>query len=106
MYSNVGTPHKIGVMPKYTITPYTKARAAKLGVTVKQSARSGKKLDVYKGGKKVASVGAVGYGDYPTFVKTRGKAFAAARRSAYKTRHQKDRRVKGTPGWYADQLLW
>ncbi len=90
----------------YRIKPYTFRRARALGVTVKPSTRKGKKIDVFKNGKKVASVGAIGYGDFPTFTMQRGKVFADKRRKAYKQRHQKDRMRRGTPGYYADQLLW
>lgn len=90
----------------YKITAYTKSQAKKLGVEVRKSTVKGKKIDVYKNGKKIASVGALGYGDYPTFMKSKGKAHAEKRRSAYKKRHSKDRSKKGTPGYYADKLLW
>lgn len=90
----------------YSITRYTYQRAKELGVTVKPSTIKGKKIDVFKGGKKVASVGALGYGDYPTFLKKFGKEFADRRRKAYKFRHEKDRHVRGSNGWYADNLLW
>lgn len=90
----------------YRITEYTKRQARKLGVTVKPSTVDGKKIDVYKKGEKVASVGAIGYGDYPTFIARKGKAYADARRRLYKMRHQKDRHKSGTPGYYADKLLW
>ena len=90
----------------YTITAYTRRQAKKHGVTVKKSKVKGKKIDVFKNGEKVASVGALGYGDYPTFMRTKGKEFANKRRKAYKKRHQKDRTKRGTPGWYADKLLW
>ena len=73
---------------------------------MKKSKVKGKKLDVFKNGKKVASVGALGYGDYPTFIRTKGKEYANKRRKAYKKRHQKNRTNRGTPGWYADKLLW
>tara|TARA_R110000851_G_scaffold86327_5_gene187469 strand:+ start:16607 stop:16885 length:279 start_codon:yes stop_codon:yes gene_type:complete len=90
----------------YIITAYTREQAKKYGVTVKKSKLKGKKIDVFKNGEKVASVGALGYGDYPTFTRTKGKEFANKRRKAYKKRHQKDRTKRGTPGWYADKLLW
>lgn len=90
----------------YVITAYTKRQAKRLGVQVQPSQVKGKKLDVFKAGKKVASVGALGYKDYPTFLKEEGAAVATAKRRAYKQRHQKDRLRKGTPGYYADQLLW
>jgi len=90
----------------YKITDYTKKQAKRLGVVVKPSSVAGKKIDVYKGSIKVASVGALGYSDYPTYTKNMGKKYADERRRLYKIRHQKDRLKKETNGWYADQLLW
>jgi hypothetical protein len=90
----------------YTITSYTKRKARQLGVQVRPSTNKKKKVDVYKNGKKIASIGARGYGDYPTFMKTHGQAFANKKRRLYKQRHQKDRRKKNTNGYFADQLLW
>lgn len=91
----------------YTITKYTRDRAKKLGVVVKPSEVKGKKLDVFnKKGEKVASIGALGMGDYPTFMREKGKDYADVRRRLYKQRHQKDRHKRGTAGYYADQLLW
>lgn len=94
----------------YTITQYTRQKARNLGVTVKLSSNPKKKLDVFKkvNGKtrKIASVGATGYGDYPTFMRTEGKESANRHRRHYKMRHEKDRHIKGTAGYYADKLLW
>jgi len=91
----------------YKILPYTQAQARRLNVRVKPSSRKGKKIDVYDGkGKFVTSVGARGYLDYPTYKKLFGKTVADQRRKLYKARHEKDRKVKGTPGYFADQLLW
>jgi hypothetical protein len=91
----------------YRITSYTKGRAKALGVTVKPSTVKGKKIDVFnKKGDKLASIGAIGYGDYPTFVKTKGLDYADSRRHMYKIRHEKDRHKRGSAGYYADQLLW
>jgi len=91
----------------YTITKYTRDKAKKLGVIVKPSEVKGKKLDVFnKKGEKVASIGALGMGDYPTFMREKGKDYADVRRRLYKQRHQKDRHKRGTAGYYADQLLW
>ena len=39
----------------YKILPYSYKRARKLGVTIKPSRTKGKKIDVYKGQKKIAS---------------------------------------------------
>jgi hypothetical protein len=91
----------------YQIKQYSYKRAKRLGVTIKPSRVKGKKLDVFdKDGKKLASIGALGMNDYPTFIQKAGKEFADRRRKAYKTRHEKDRHVKGTAGYYADQILW
>jgi len=93
-------------MSTYRITDYTKQQAKKLGVIVKASSLKGKKIDVFKNGQKVASVGAIGYSDYPTYMRTKGKAYADERRRLYKIRHAKDRNVKNSDGYYADKLLW
>lgn len=90
----------------YNISTHTKTQARKLGVQVKPSKLKGKKIDVFKDGKKVASVGAIGYGDYPTFKRTKGKKYADERRRLYKIRHNKNRNKRGTPSYYADKLLW
>lgn len=91
----------------YTIKKYSYAQAKKLGVTIKPSKTLGKKIDVFnKEGKKLASIGALGYGDYPTFMQKAGKDYADKRRKAYKTRHEKDRHARGTAGYYADKILW
>jgi len=91
----------------YTITKYTRDKAKKLGVVVKPSSVKGKKIDVFnKKGDKLASIGALGMGDYPTFMREKGKDYANVRRRLYKDRHEKDRHKRGTAGYYADQLLW
>jgi len=84
-------------MSGYTISQYTRSQAKKLGVQVRRSTSKG---------KKIASVGALGYKDYPSFMKSHGKSYANKRRSAYKKRHSKDRSKKGSRGYYADKLLW
>lgn len=90
----------------YEITDYSYQQAKRLGVTIKPSTNKKKKIDVFKDGDKIASIGAMGYGDYPTFTKEKGKEFADKKRQLYKKRHEKDRHIKGTAGYFADQLLW
>lgn len=95
----------------YKITKYTKLMAKELGVTVKLSKVKGKKIDVFKDGKKIASVGAIGYNDFPTLLEKEKlgkieKGAADRRRRLYKIRHESDRHKLGTPGYYADKLLW
>ena len=93
-------------MKQYKITYYTRLKAKELGVTVKPSTVKGKKIDVFKNGKRVASIGALGYGDFPTFLKEKGEEYALNKQKLYKQRHEKDRHKIGSPGYYADQLLW
>jgi hypothetical protein len=76
-----------------------KRNAKRIGVDVKASTRKGKKLDVLKQGKKVASIGAVDYDDYTVHGDKK-------RKTNYKKRHDKYRHKKGTPSYYADQILW
>ena len=90
----------------YNIKQYTHDQAKRLGVVVKPSSLSGKKIDIFKGNQKIASVGASGMNDYPTYIQTKGKAYADERRRLYKIRHEKTRHVKGSPSYYADKLLW
>jgi hypothetical protein len=44
--------------------------------------------------------------DYPSHMQKKGLAFAKTRRRLYKMRHERDRHVKGSRGWFSDQLLW
>jgi hypothetical protein len=90
----------------YQITQYSKDQAKKLNVTIKPSDKKNKKIDVYKNGEYVVSIGDSRYKDYPTFRKEDGEEIANKRRLAYKKRHEKYRHIKGTASWFADQLLW
>ena len=90
----------------YRIKTGQRDAARRLGVVIRPSTVKNKKLDVFKGGKKVASVGAMGYKDFHLYTKEKGKDFAEKRRRLYKIRHQKNRGKVGTPSYYADKLLW
>ena len=94
----------------YSITKYTRDKAKQIRVLVKPSTNKTKKIDVYKKIKgkeyKIASIGAAGMNDYPTYIKKNGLKYAKTRRRLYKIRHNKDKKTRGTSGWYADKLLW
>ena len=90
----------------YEIKPYTEQQAKRLGVSVRPSTNPKKKVDVFEGGKKVASIGAIGFSDYPTYLKEEGKAVAEERQRLYKIRHSKTMNKIGTPSFYASRLLW
>ena len=87
----------------YTITSYTKNKAKLENVKIKPSSIKNKKIDVFKDNKKIVSIGDINYSDYPTYLKTNGKAFADERKRLYYKRHQKDNRLAGH---YAKVLLW
>jgi len=93
-------------MSKYKILPYSYDKAKKLDVVILPSSNPKKKIDVFKDSKKVASIGAYGYPDYPTHIKTEGKTYADERRRLYKARHQKTRTKVGSNSWWADQIIW
>jgi len=91
----------------YLISTYTKNKAKKLNVIVLSSDKKNKKIDVYSVyGKFIVSIGNPNYLDYPNYIKKYGKKIADERKRLYKIRHKKDRLIKGTAGYYADQLLW
>ena len=90
----------------YRIKKLQYKRAKSLGVAIKPSTKKGKKIDVFKNGKKVASIGAKGYNDYATYIEKKGINYANVRKKLYKIRHQKDRMVVGSAGYYADKILW
>jgi hypothetical protein len=114
-------------MSKYKILPYSYDQAKKLDVVILPSSNPKKKIDVYQkidvpplkysdskkkktkaivGSKKVASIGAYGYPDYPTYMQTEGKEYADERRRLYKIRHNNTRTKKGSVSWWADKILW
>jgi hypothetical protein len=96
----------------YKITNYSRKQAKRLGVDIRLSKNTKKKIDVYKKNKLLCSVGNVNYNNYPTYMekyskhygKKYGLAYAKSRRRLYRIRHSKDRK-KGC-GYYADKILW
>ena len=90
----------------YHITNYSKNKAKELNVIIKPSKNKNKKLDVFKDGKKIASVGAIGYMDYPNYIETKGLKYANERKKLYKIRHSKDLNKTNSNGFYANKLLW
>jgi hypothetical protein len=58
-----------------------------MGLTVKPSRDKYKKIDVFKNGEKIASVGDTRYKDYTKYLKE-DKALAEERRNLYHERHK------------------
>lgn len=90
----------------YDIKQYSFDKAKQLGVSIAPSTKKGKKIDVFKGNEKVASIGALGMADYPTYIEDKGLDFANNRRRLYRIRQNKNINKKDTPGFYANRILW
>tara|TARA_Y100000114_G_C11763554_1_gene331508 strand:+ start:1869 stop:2165 length:297 start_codon:yes stop_codon:yes gene_type:complete len=90
----------------YKIKSRQRSQAKKLGVTIKPSKSKNKKIDVFKKGKKVATIGDSRYKDYATYRTNRGVKYADSRKRLYKARHQRTRLKKGSNSYYADKILW
>ncbi len=88
------------------ITAYTKKQAKKFGVIVKISKNPLKKLDVFKDGKMIASIGAKGYKDYGIYLVEKGEKYANERRRLYRIRHSGEESKIGSNGYWALKLLW
>ena len=88
----------------YHITKYSYDKAKELGVEIKPSTNKNKKIDVFKNDKKIASIGAIGYLDFPNFVIKKGLEYANQKKKLYKLRHKKDLNSKN--GKWANKILW
>lgn len=86
----------------YQITKYTKDKAKEIGVDVKPSRNPKKKIDVYRDGIKIESIGAIGYSDYSTYIKDKGQKYADKRRDLFHQRHKEET----LGGLLAKWLLW
>ena len=91
---------------KYIISEYTKRKAAELGVEIKPSTNKNKKIDIFKDGVFLFSIGAAGYFDYAQYIKKFNKRYADERRRLYRLRHARNIQKKYSPAWYAAELLW
>lgn len=95
----------------YRILTEQRKAARRLGVTIRPSTLKNKKIDVYKNGFKVASVGDIRYNDYWIYKRLEKQkkvkpGTADQRRELYKVRHGQECRAVGTPGYYACNILW
>lgn len=98
--------------PRFEIRAHHRQQARRLNVTIAPSKLDGKKLDVFKNGRKIASIGASGYWDYASYLNAEklGKfpsGYAADKRKAYRSRHSSERlQGKNSPGYLAYYILW
>lgn len=99
-------------MSNYIITEYSFNQANRLGVIIKPSQNEKKKIDVFdKDGNLLHSICDIKSMDYPNYLKAERlgkypKGTANRNRYLYKKRHAKDLKVKGSAGYYANEILW
>lgn len=101
---------------EWEITEDMEKAAEKVGVRIERSTRKGKKLDAFdpSTGKKIASFGALGYGDYHVWqqMERDGEVppgFAEMKRRLYRIRHYKHAALGWedlTPGYLSYEILW
>lgn len=89
----------------YKIKKYSYDQAKPLGVEIRPSKNPEKKIDVYKNGVYITSIGQIGFKDYPYYLEI-DKQIAEVKRSAYHARHKKYSKIVGSPSYYASRILW
>ena len=89
----------------YNIKQYSYDQANKLNVEIFPSVNPRKKIDVFKNGLFLFSIGDIRYGDFPTFLEIDYDT-AVNRRRLYKLRHAKDLKKIETKAYYSNLILW
>ena len=87
----------------YQITEYSYKKAKELNLEIFPSKRKYKKIDVFKNGKYITSIGDIHYLDYPTFLARDGQEIADKHRKLYHARHRNDNGITGKLAMY---ILW
>ena len=90
----------------YSITSYSFKKAKLLNVDIQPSKHKNKKIDVYKNGKFICSIGDLKYFDFPTYQAKYNLEYAKKRQALYHLRHNKEKNITGTAGYYAFHILW
>jgi len=89
----------------YDISDRTFEIAKKLKLTIKPSLKVGKKIDVYKDGEFIKSIGAINYKDYHIYLKIDAD-LAEKHRKSYLARHKKGILNQDLGEILALKLLW
>ena len=90
----------------YEISQASYDIAKKMNLDIKKSTVKDKKIDVFKNGQKIASIGNVNYFDYQMYKYNMGRVYAKERRRLYMIRHADDIKKKDSNGYFAFKLLW
>lgn len=86
----------------YDILDYSYKQAKALGYVIKPSIKKNKKIDVFRDGVRIASIGDPKYSDFPHYILSHGQSYANKRRELYHQRHKKE----GLTGTLAKKILW
>ena len=72
----------------YEISPKSYKVAKQYGLQIEPSVKINKKIDVFKDGKYIASIGDIRFKDFHLYLKENGKAYANERARLYYLRHK------------------
>ena len=89
----------------YKITNYSYKKAEENDLNIIPSTKKYKKIDVYKNGEYIASIGDIRYNYYPTYILNAGKKYADERTKLYYKRHNL-KSSKYSPDNLAKLILW
>jgi len=89
----------------YKITLYSYKKAEENDLNIVPSKKKNKKIDVYKNGEYIASIGDIRYNDYPTYIKNDGIKYTDVRRKLYYKRHNANS-LKYSADNLAKLILW
>ena len=96
----------LSYMSNYKIIQYSYDKAKELGLTIKLSQFTTKKLDVFKDNKFISTIGDSRYQDYGHYCILYNKEYADTRKLLYHNRHKLNSNVKYSKQWLALNLLW
>ena len=89
----------------YSITERSKKIAKDNNLVISKSNDKKHKIDVFDKNKNfITSIGALGYKDYPTYLKEQGIEYADNRKKLYRIRHKND--LNTTRGKLSNLILW
>ena len=90
----------------YQISKESYDISKQMGLVIKPSDVKNKKIDVFKNGFKLASMGDSRYLDYHLYKQKNGLDYANQRKKLYVIRHKNDISKIESPGYFAYKLLW
>lgn len=87
----------------YEIKQYSFDQAKRLDLHIQPSTLKNFKIDVFKDGEYITSIGHKSFSDFPHYIESHGMEYALKRRELYWKRHRKD---DGIRGYLSKTILW